>query len=241
MGDAGIGARSWRGGEVGKLSGSPAWDRAWHYSLQKALHHQRENTKYEANNHLNPTGMAIKAQQFPTWRLSPETYLLTSLLHDIGTTSSNLLATPMSFEFYGALLAHNLLLTTHHAPPSLAEAVTEAIIRHQDVGTSGSITELGSLIQFATVFDNMGWYKELVNEETVEDVLERWPRRGWSRCFSEVIRREVGGKPWANTTRLERGEREEFSRGVEENEMGRGWEEREEEKEKEKEGGGDAV
>lgn len=175
--------------------------------------------------------MAIKAQQFPNWRLSPETYLLTSLLHDIGTTDKNLSATHMSFEFYGAFLAHQLLHTSHHAPISQAEAVTEAIIRHQDVGDSGNITELGSLIQLATVFDNMGWYKELIHEETVEDVIGRWPRRGWSGCFAGVIRREVGGKPWANTSRLEKGEEREFSRGVEANEVGRIYEGKEKEKE----------
>lgn len=78
----------------------------------------------------------------------------------------------------------------------------------------------------------MGWYKDLVHEGTVEDVMARWPRRGWSKCFSGVIRREVEGKPWANTSRLEKGEEREFSGGVEANELGRVWEE------KEKEGGG---
>ena len=170
--------------------------------------------------------MAIKAQQFPNWRLSSETYFLTCLLHDIGTTDKNLSGTHMSFEFYGAFLAHKLLYDEKHAPISQAEAVTEAIIRHQDVGTSGNITELGSLIQLATVFDNMGWFKELIHQDTVEDVIRCWPRRGWSACFAGVIRREVGEKPWANTTRLEK-EEEEFSRGVEANEIMKGYEERE--------------
>ena len=196
-------------------------------SSNVALDHQPQNSHYQANKLANAIGMAIKAQQFPNWQLSPETYLLTSLLHDIGTTDKNLSSTNMSFEFYGALVAHNLLHDTHHAPTSQAEAVTEAIIRHQDVGTSGNITELGSLIQLATVFDNMGWYMELIHQETVQDVLRHWPRRGWSKCFAGVIRREVEGKPWANTTRLEK-EKEEFSRGVMANEVMRGYEEREE-------------
>ena len=72
----------------------------------------------------------------------------------------------------------------------------------------------------------MGWFRELVHQETVEDVMRHWPRRGWSACFARVIRREVGEKPWANTTRLEK-EEEEFSRGVEGNELMRGYEERE--------------
>lgn len=58
----------------------------------------------------------------------------------------------MSFEFYGGLLALNLLQKEHQAPKAQAESVAEAIIRHQDLGESGKITTLGLCIQFATVF-----------------------------------------------------------------------------------------
>ena len=58
----------------------------------------------------------------------------------------------MSFEFYGGVLAHSLLHKDLSAPTVQAEAVTEAIIRHQDIGTSGKITTLGQLIQLATIF-----------------------------------------------------------------------------------------
>ena len=91
-------------------------------------------------------------QHFPNWNFTDETYLLASLLHDIGTTDKNLHATLMSFEFYGGLLALNLLQKDHHAPKAQAESVAEAIIRHQDLGESGKITTLGLCIQFATVF-----------------------------------------------------------------------------------------
>ena len=62
----------------------------------------------------------------------------------------------MSFEFYGGMLAHSLLRDDLHAPASQAEAVTEAVIRHQDIGTSGKITRLGQLIQLATIFGAWG-------------------------------------------------------------------------------------
>ena len=58
----------------------------------------------------------------------------------------------LSFEFYGGLLALNLLQQDLGAPKAQAESVAEAIIRHQDLGESGKITTLGLLIQFATVF-----------------------------------------------------------------------------------------
>ena len=97
-------------------------------------------------------GQAIRREQFPDWQLNDETYLLTCLLHDIGTTDKNISATFMSFEFYGGMLAHSLLQKDLSAPTVQAEAVTEAIIRHQDIGTSGKITTLGQLIQLATIF-----------------------------------------------------------------------------------------
>jgi cyanamide hydratase len=160
--------------------------------------------------------MAIQTQQFPSWRLSPETYLLTCLLHDIGTTDKNISATLMSFEFYGGLIALDLLHKQHHAPIEQAEAVAEAVIRHQDIGESGKITELGQLIQLATIFDNMGGHADLVHKGTIENVVEHFPRTKWSSCFAATIRKENGLKPWAHTTAL--GENE-FPEGVEGNKL----------------------
>lgn len=94
----------------------------------------------------------IQTQHFPHWKFDDETYLLACLLHDIGTTDKNLNATMMSFEFYGGFLALELLTKDRQAPKAQAESVTEAIIRHQDLGESGKITALGGLLQLATVF-----------------------------------------------------------------------------------------
>ena len=58
----------------------------------------------------------------------------------------------MSFEFYGGYLALDVLKDTELAAPiEQAEAVAEAVIRHQDIGTHGKITTLGQLIQLATI------------------------------------------------------------------------------------------
>lgn len=57
----------------------------------------------------------------------------------------------MSFEFYGAYEALKFL-TQNEAPKDQAEAIAEAIIRHADLGDTGTITSLGQLIQLSTVF-----------------------------------------------------------------------------------------
>ncbi|KAJ9201300.1 hypothetical protein DTO164E3_3607 [Paecilomyces variotii] len=155
-------------------------------------------------------GIAMKRYRFPTWAFTDETYFLSCLLHDIGTTEENLHKTHISFEFYGGILALNLLQSTGAiavaspmaAPREQAESVTEAIIRHQDLCQEGKITALGQLLQLATIFDNTGTHSQLVHKATIEDVTKHYPRLKWSDCFTAVIHRENSLKPWAHTTTL---------------------------------------
>lgn len=188
---------------------------------------------------LIPPATTILTQQFPSpphSLLSPSTLALVSLLHDIGTAPSFLSTTQLSFEFAGALVARDLLLhasppsphqNTPSSPPSPSpthsiplstqsqtEAIIETIIRHQDIGTTGTITFLGQLIQLATLYDNIGGNPGLVHADTKVDVNRAFPRAGWSGCFAATVREEMRLKPWAHSTHL--GE-EEFPAGVEGN------------------------
>ncbi|KAH9901710.1 cyanamide hydratase [Xylariomycetidae sp. FL2044] len=162
-------------------------------------------------------GYSMVEDQFPSYqgKLSMSTWALACLLHDIGTTDDNLRATLMSFEFYGGLLARDLV-TEYGAPKVQAEAVAEAIIRHQDLGDEGTITFLGQLLQLATVYDNMGNHPRLVDAHTREVVNKVYPRKGWSRFFSKKIREENSLKPWAHSTHLGA---EAFPKGVANNEL----------------------
>jgi cyanamide hydratase len=90
------------------------------------------------------------------------------------------------------------------------------VIRHQDLGTVGTITFLGQVIQLATIYDNMGGNPGLIDEATRLNVNKAFPRKGWSGCFSKTIREENGLKPWAHTTHL--GE-EDFPEGVKNNSL----------------------
>ncbi|KAF2651482.1 cyanamide hydratase [Lophiostoma macrostomum CBS 122681] len=96
-------------------------------------------------------GAAIAKAHFPQWSTFLETYYLTCLLHDIGTTDDNLSGTHMSFEYYGAFIALEFLKQVG-APKNQAESVSEAIVRHADLGEAGTLTSLGQLIQLSTVF-----------------------------------------------------------------------------------------
>lgn len=93
----------------------------------------------------------MATQQFPEWQFTPETWLLTCFFHDIGAVDKHTHGTLLSFEFFGGILAREVL-KQKRAPIQQADAVCEAIIRHQDSAEVGTITTLGLLVQIATQF-----------------------------------------------------------------------------------------
>ncbi|KFY73657.1 hypothetical protein V499_06279 [Pseudogymnoascus sp. VKM F-103] len=107
----------------------------------KVVEYARKELPVETFNHSMRVfyyGIAIAKFSFPEL-LTPSwitTYLLTSLLHDIGTTPTNITSTLLSFEFHGGLLVLDLL-KKEGAPTAQAESVAEAVIRHQDLGETG--------------------------------------------------------------------------------------------------------
>ena len=138
---------------------------------------------------------------------SPSTLALTCLLHDIGTAKEFISASRMSFEFYGGIKARELLISLG-GPQDQADAVSEAIIRHQDLGVDGTITFLGQVIQLATIFDNVGehptveGFAKILHRDTREDVIRAYPRGGWLGCFAATVRQEMRLKPWCHTTHI---------------------------------------
>jgi cyanamide hydratase len=147
-------------------------------------------------------GSAIQKDQFPEWDLDPEVYYVTCLLHDIATTEKNMVATKMSFEFYGGLISRDLVLKETKGDQDYAEAVSEAIIRHQDLGTVGTITTLGLLLQLATILDNVGLHTSLIDKSTIDSVNRGVPRHEWLSCFAKAIDNENSKKPWGHTSAL---------------------------------------
>lgn len=76
------------------------------------------------------------------------------------------------------------------------------------------VTALTALVLFATLLDNAGRWVELVHKDTIEAVVKRWPRKGWTECFANVVRKEIKTKPWSNSTRIVG-----FAKAVETNEV----------------------
>jgi cyanamide hydratase len=188
---------------------------------QQVLRYAKEHLPKETFNHSMRVyyyGQAISKQHFPSWQFTPETYLLASLLHDIGTIPANQTSTNLSFEFQGGFIALELLKNHLHAAVPQAESVCETIIRHQDLGETGNVSVLTAVIHFATVMDNAGLHPEVLHEDTIKNVVKAFPRNGWTGCFAGVVRKECELKPWANTSRIEG-----FAEMVEANEVMRAY------------------
>lgn len=156
--------------------------------------------------------------------LSPSTWALTCLLHDIGTAEAYFTSTRMSFDIYGGIKAMEVLKVLGGSADQ-AEAVAEAIIRHEDMGVDGTITFLGQLIQLATLYDNTGVYEGIegfgswVGESTRHSVNTAFPRRGWCSWFACTVRKEETNKPWCHTTHIPR-----FDKQLEANTLMKLWE-----------------
>ena len=100
-------------------------------------------------------GTALVRKHFPEWRYDPAAYYLSCLFHDIGTAERYLATTKMSFEFKGAIVAREFILE-HGGEEDLADAVCEAIIRHQDIFVKGgNITAVGQVLQLATIIGGL--------------------------------------------------------------------------------------
>ncbi|CAG7557810.1 unnamed protein product [Fusarium equiseti] len=156
--------------------------------------------------------------------LSPATWALTCLLHDIGTAEAYFTSTRMSFDIYGGIKAMEVLKVLGGSIDQ-AEAVAEAIIRHQDMGVDGTITFLGQLIQLATLYDNVGVYEGIddfaswIDGTTRDSVNNSFPRHGWCSWFACTVRKEESNKPWCHTTHIPQ-----FDRQMEVNTLMKPWE-----------------
>lgn len=174
---------------------------------QKILQFARDQLSTPTLNHSLRVYLYSKAiikDQFPHWDLSEEVLFVTALLHDLGTTDENLGATKMSFEYFGAIKARELVLKETGGDQDYADAVCEAIIRHQDLNDKGYITQLGLIIQISTVLDNAGFdsVSSLIHSDTLKVINQEYSREGWLQCFAGVVEKENELKPWGHTSSL---------------------------------------
>jgi cyanamide hydratase len=157
-----------------------------------------DETMFNHSNRVFLLGHVLSQDQFPEWKIDQEKYFLTSILHDIGVAPKYHLTTSMSFEFKGGLISHNFI-TSQKGSQDIADEVSEAIIRHTDF-VEGKIQPLGQLIQLATTLDVIGANPDLYNMQTVDEIVQLWPRRNFNHHFAKLMELEMEYKPGSHTT-----------------------------------------
>jgi cyanamide hydratase len=181
--------------------------------VQAYVKEQLSPDTYRHSMRVYSYGLAIARECFPEWHVQgklQETWFLTALLHDIGTTDANIASTKLSYEFWAGVHALDLLQNPSvsggkgKAPVEQAESVAEAIFRHQDVQDQGQVSLVTQLIQLGTLLDNIGAEvpSKWVTQETIDGVNGMWPREGWSGCFKGTVEREKQLKPYAMVSRI---------------------------------------
>jgi cyanamide hydratase len=93
------------------------------------------------------------------------------------------------------------------------------------MGTDGTITFLGQLIQLATLYDNVGVYEGIddfgswIDDRTRDNINTAFPRGGWCHAFACIIRKEEANKPWCHSTHIPQ-----FDQKLEANALMKPWE-----------------
>lgn len=155
-------------------------------------------------------GVAIATECFPDWHLRSdggkldETWFACAMFHDAGTTPAAMDSTRLSYEFWAGIFALDFLQKGEQAATKdQAESVAEAIIRHQDVQPVGNVTLLTTLIHLGTLLDNIGAGSHFIHPDTIKNIVDKYPRKGWSGCFKRTVEREKRVKPYAMVSRIE--------------------------------------
>lgn len=167
---------------------------------EKVLRYAKDELDTSIFNHSNRAflmGYVLHKDQFPEWKIDMEAYFLTCMLHDIGLAPRHHLTTSMSFEFYGGIVAHNLI--TQEGKKDIADDVAEAVIRHA-MNDNSYISPLGKLVQFATSLDVSGGNPQLYHPQTVQEIIEKFPSNGFHHHFADLMEKELQNKPGCHTT-----------------------------------------
>ncbi|KAJ8117882.1 hypothetical protein OPT61_g1023 [Boeremia exigua] len=155
-------------------------------SHSKALSRIKKNEHAEldlASVKMPDTDVSKKVYEYARSTLPEKTFNHSMRVWNYGTTPEHMEGTHLSFEYWGAIKARTFL-NEHGAPNDQADAVCEAIVRHAEL-------------------DNAGANPHLIATETIEQVVAKYPRKGWSSCFATCMTKEMDLKPWCRTTAQE--------------------------------------
>lgn len=130
-------------------------------------------------------------------RYDPELLYVSCLLHDLTLTDTY---RPGPSDQVGCFAVHGgrtaeRLLATWDAPTSFATQVGEAITSHMDPTVALSSGALPHLLHESTYLDVVGARANELEQQTVLDVITKYPRDGFAAEVAGLMRREARERP----------------------------------------------
>lgn len=128
-----------------------------------------------------------------------ELLFIAAMLHDLGLT--DFIGGEGPFEQRGAASAESWL-REQGWPEDRAAIVAKAIRMHLDVGRADKERPEVALLHFGTAADVTGMRLEDIHPQTVEQVINTYPRQGFKTFFADKIRTEARTQPHSATADL---------------------------------------
>jgi HD domain len=123
-----------------------------------------------------------------------ELLYLGAVMHDLGLTER--FDGEQRFEVDGADAARAFVLE-HGLSDEKAEVVWEAIAFHTSIGIASCKQPEIALVHLGAFADGLGMRISDIASETVEQVIEAYPRLGFNRAITELLAAQVKRKPQA--------------------------------------------
>ena len=124
-----------------------------------------------------------------------ELLYLSAVMHDLGLTE-RFDSGEQRFEVDGADAAQAFVLE-HGLSAEKAEIVWDAIALHTSIGIASRKQPEIALVHLGAGADVFGMRLEEIDPETIERVIDAYPRLGWNTVVTELIISQIKRKPKA--------------------------------------------
>lgn len=122
-----------------------------------------------------------------------EVFYLASIMHDIGLSEKHA-EDPGSFEYVGAKIAHQFCLD-HEYEADKAALVHDAIALHTAIGIAHKQDPEIALVHYGAGVDVIGIRYDEIPPNTLQEILEQYPRMDFKNLFTDILLRQADIKP----------------------------------------------
>jgi hypothetical protein len=125
--------------------------------------------------------------------LDRETFFISAMLHDLALAEPHI-ASPGSFEWIGAKLAHEFCIDKQQSE-ARATTVHNAIALHTSLGIAHRYPPEIAMLHFGTAMDLFGMRIEEIPDNNLHDILSEYPRGHFKAEFSPCLGHQATIKP----------------------------------------------